>query len=96
MRGMQGNTTTTDLRLKAGLEDVQAQILQRQSRYIGHVARYQDDRLEGVVLGIGSAVDKDEGGLRGTYWKGVGEVMEQLGYREQEWGEKWVEDLSGT
>ena len=54
MRGMQGNTTTTDLRLKAGLEDVQTQIIQRQARYIGHVARYKDTRIERVVLGISS------------------------------------------
>ena len=70
---------------------MQTQIVQRQARYIGHVARYQDDRLERVVLGISSAMDEDEGGLRSTYWKRVGEVMEQLGYPEHEWGEKWVE-----
>ena len=91
MRGMQGNTTTTDLRLQAWLEDVQTQILQRQARYIGHVARYQDDRLERVVLGISSAINKDEGGLRVMYWKRVSEVMEQLGYPEHEWSEKWIE-----
>ena len=91
MRGMQGNTTTRDLRLKAGLEDVQTHILQRQARCIGHVARYQDDGLERVVLGISSAIHKDEGGLRGVYWKRVSEVMEQLGYPEHEWSEKWIE-----
>ena len=32
MRRMQGNTTTTDLRLKAGLEDVQTQIIQATSQ----------------------------------------------------------------
>ena len=88
---MQGNTTTRDLRLKAGLEDVQTHILHRQARCIGHVARYQDDGLERVVLGISSAIHKDEGGLRGVYWKRVSEVMEQLGYPEHEWSEKWIE-----
>ena len=91
MRGMQGNTTTTDLRLKAGLEDVQTQIIQRQARYIGHVARYKDTRIERVVLGISSADKKEEGGLRGMYWQRVSEVMEQLRYPEHEWSEKWIE-----
>ena len=91
MRGMQGNTTTTDLRLKAGLEDVQTQIIQRQARYIGHVARYKDTRIERVVLGIRSADKKEEGGLRSMYWKRVSEVMEQLRYPEHEWSEKWIE-----
>ena len=58
MRGMQGNTTTTDLRLNTVLEDVQTQIIQRQARYIGHVARYKDTRIERVVLGISSADKK--------------------------------------
>ena len=91
MRGMQGNTTTADLRLKAGLEDVQTQIIQGQARYIGHVARYKDTRIERVVLGISSADKKEEGGLRAMYWKKVSEVMEQLRYPEHEWSEKWIE-----
>ena len=53
--------------------------------------RYQDDRLERVVLGISAAMDKDKGGLRGVYWERVSEVMEQLEYLEHEWGEKWIE-----
>ena len=44
-----------------------------------------------MVLGISSAINKDEGGLRGMYWKRVSEVMVQLGYPEREWSEKWIE-----
>jgi len=50
MRGMAGKLAQTDLRLAMGVDSVQVQLGLRQLRYLGHLARLPEDRLERRML----------------------------------------------
>eukprot|EP00959_Pyramimonas_sp_CCMP1952_P436594 9142411-Pyramimonas_sp.AAC.1 len=49
---MEGACTSTDLRIEAGIDAVPVQVLKRQLGYLGHLARYPNDRLEQHKLGL--------------------------------------------
>ncbi|CAK0906058.1 unnamed protein product, partial [Prorocentrum cordatum] len=101
-RAMEGVCTSTDLRIEAGIDAVPVQVLKRQLGYLGHLARYPNDRLEQHTLGLWLAPppEAQEGAgplasrcptLRDTYWKRIVSVMGLTGMPEEEWPVRWME-----
>ena len=94
-RDMEGKLFQTDLRLSLGLDDVETMIIQRQLGYLGHLARYNDQRIEKLIFGC--AVEESSTADRRLttakqYWKRIQSVMsKQTEIVEREWPTRWME-----
>ena len=90
-----GVCTAADLRLEAGIDAVPVQVLKRQFGYLGHLARYPNDRMEQQMLGVWIAPRPGAGAAgapaprgrttRDTYWQLIVKVMGLTGVPKEEW-----------
>ena len=90
-RAMLGKRTSADLRAEAGIAAIMVQVKRRQYQYIGHLARYPQDRLERQMLGAWLRPESEQTrigkgkprmSLREQYWQRIGEVMRHTAHHE--------------
>ena len=91
---MKGKLTMADLRMSLGLDHIEVYVVQRQLRYLGHVARYDADRLEKQLLGCSlreSSKKHQKMTVSRQYWERIKLVMAKTLHPEEEWATRWLE-----
>ena len=97
-RKMEGTVAMQDLRNIVGFPTIEEMITRRQHQYLGHLGRYNKNRIEAKMLSALLQVDGDalskrlrstRTTVRSQYWKLITELMQITEIQQEEWPEKW-------
>ena len=77
---------------------IEEMITRRQYQYLGHLGRYNKNRIEARMLNSWLQIDGNappkrlkntKMTVRSQYWKLITELMKHTEIRQEEWPEKW-------
>ena len=96
---MEGVISTRGLVNKMVMQALETKIARRQMAYIGHLARYPDERLEKQIMGLwltpesGGAQKKTrrKKTIRDVYWERIEQFMKKTRIPETQWRRRWTE-----
>ena len=98
IRRMEGKVTMQDLRNMVGFPMIEEMITRRQYQYLGHLGRYNKNRIEARMLNSWLQIDGNappkrlkntKMTVRSQYWKLITELMKNTEIQQEEWPEKW-------
>ena len=98
IRRMEGKVTMQDLRNMVGFPMFEEMITTTQYQYLGHLGRYNKNRIEARMLNAWLQIDGNahpkrlkntKMTVRSQYWKLITELMKNTEIRQEEWPEKW-------